>query len=78
MERQTVQQQLDYWMRLLPINSVWLSNKLTCKFVTVKGVYYDKNIGVVIVHYAREDAPGKVFQENAGAFFNYIVDHQVQ
>lgn len=78
MEQQTIQQQLDYWKRLLPIGSVWLTQQFTCRFVTIKGIYYDKNIGVVIVHYAREDAPGKVFKENAGAFFNYIVSQQVQ
>lgn len=78
MERQTMQQQLEYWMRLLPINSVWLTQQLTCRLVTVKGIYYDKNIGVVVVHYVREDSPGKIFQENAGAFFNYIVSQQVQ
>lgn len=43
-----------------------------------KGISYDKSIGVVVVHYAREDAPGKVFKEKAGAFFNYIVVRQVQ
>ena len=78
MERQTVQQQLDYWKRLLPIGSVWLTQQLTCRFVTIKGISYDKSIGVVIVHYAREDAPGKVFKEKAGAFFNYMVSQQVQ
>ena len=78
MERQTVQQQLDYWKRLLSIGSVWLTQQLTCRFVTIKGISYDKSIGVVIVHYAREDAPGKVFKEKAGAFFNYIVEYQVQ
>ena len=78
MERQTVQQQLDYWKRLLPIGSVWLTQQLTCRFVTIRGISYDKSIGVVIVHYAREDAPGKVFKEKAGAFFNYMVSQQVQ
>lgn len=78
MEQQTIQQQLDYWKRLLPTGSVWLTQQLTCRFVTVKGISYDKSIGVVVVHYAREDASGKVFKEKAGAFFNYIVSQQVQ
>lgn len=78
MERQTVQQQLDYWKRLLPIGSVWLTQQFTCGYATIKGISYDKSIGVVIVNYAREDAPGKVFKEKAGAFFNYIVEYQVQ
>lgn len=78
MERQTVQQQLDYWKRLLPIGSVWLTQQFTCRFVTIKGISYEKNIGVVIVHYAREDAPERIFKEKSGAFFNYIVEYQVQ
>lgn len=78
MERQTMQQQLEYWQRLLPVGSVWLTQQLTCRFVTVKGISYDKDIGVVVVHYAREDAPGAVFKENVGAFYNYIVEYQVQ
>lgn len=78
MEQQTIQQQLDYWKRLLPTGSVWLTQQLTCRLVTVRGISYDKNIGVVVVHYTREDSSGKIFQENAGAFFNYIVSQQVQ
>ena len=78
MERQSMQQQLEYWQRLLPVGSVWFAPQLTCRLVTIKGISYDKSIGVVVVHYAREDAPGKVFKEKAGAFFNYIVVHQVQ
>lgn len=78
MERQTIQQQVKHWQRLLPTGSVWFAPQLTCRYVTIKGISYDKSIGVVIVHYAREDAPGKVFKENAGAFFNYIVSQQVQ
>lgn len=78
MKQQTIQQRLEHWQRLLPTDSVWLTQQLTCRLVTVKGVFYDKTIGCVIVHYAREDAPGKIFQEKAGAFFNYIVSQQVQ
>lgn len=78
MERQTVQQQSDYWKRLLPIGSVWLTQQFTCRYVTIKGISYDKSIGVVIVNYAREDAPERIFKEKAGAFFNYIVSQQVQ
>ena len=78
MEQQTIQQQLDYWKRLLPTGSVWLTQQLTCRFVTVKGISYDKSIGVVIVNYAREDAPERIFKEKVGAFFNYIVEYQVQ
>ena len=78
MERQTMQKQLDYWQRLLPVGSVWLANQLSCRFVTVKGISYDKVTGYIIVQYTREDSPGKIFQEKAGAFYNYIVSHQVQ
>lgn len=78
MERQTMQQQLDYWKRLLPVGSVWLTNQLSCRFVTVKGISYDKVTGYLIVQYTREDAPNTVFKENVGAFYNYIVSHQVQ
>lgn len=78
MERQTMQQQLDYWQRLLPVGSVWLTQQLTCRFVTVKGISYDKVTGYLIVQYTREDAPNAIFKENVGAFFNYIVVHQVQ
>lgn len=78
MERQTIQQQVGHWQRLLPTGSVWFAPQLTCRYVTIKGISYDKSIGVVVVHYAREDAPGKVFKEKAGAFFNYIVSQQVQ
>ena len=78
MAKHTIKQQIRYWMKLLPTNSVWLTSQLTCKYVTVKGVYYDNNIDCVIVHYAREDAPGNIFQEKAGAFYNYIVDKKVK
>ena len=78
MEKQTIQQQIDYWLRLMPVGSVWLTQQLTCRLVTIRGISYDKSIGVVVVHYAREDTLGKVFKEKAGAFFNYIVVHQVQ
>ena len=78
MERQTMQQHLDYWQRLLPVGSVWLTNQLSCRFVTVKGISYDKVTGYLIVQYTREDAPNAVFKENVGAFYNYIVSHQVQ
>lgn len=73
-----MQQQLDYWKRLLPVGSVWLTNQLSCRFVTVKGISYDKVTGYLIVQYTREDAPNTVFKENVGAFYNYIVSHQVQ
>ena len=73
-----MQQQLDYWKRLLPVGSVWLTNQLSCRFVTVKGISYDKVTGYLIVQYIREDAPNTVFKENVGAFYNYIVSHQVQ
>lgn len=78
MERQTIQQQIDYWQRLLPVGSVWLTQQLTCRFVTVKGISHDRVTGYLIVQYTREDAPGAVYQEMVGAFYNYIVDHQVQ
>lgn len=78
MERQTMQQQLDYWKRLLPVGSVLLINQLSCRFVTVKGISYNKVTGYLIVQYTREDAPNTVFKENVGAFYNYIVSHQVQ
>lgn len=78
MKKQTIQQRLDYWQKLLPTGTVWFAPQLTCRFVTVKGISYDKNLGVVIVHYARKDAPGKIFQEKAGAFYNYIVDKKVK
>lgn len=78
MERQTMQQQLDYWQRLLPVGSVWLTQQLTCRFVTVKGISYDRVTGYLMVQYTREDAPDAVFQEMVGAFYNYIVSQQVQ
>lgn len=78
MERQTMQQQLDYWQRLLPVGSVWLTQQLTCRFVTVKGISYDRVTGYLMVQYTREDAPDAVFKENVGAFYNYIVSQQVQ
>ena len=59
MEKQTIQQQIDYWLRLMPVGSVWLTQQLTCRLVTVRGISYDKSIGVVVVHYAREDAQEK-------------------
>lgn len=78
MERQTMQQQLDYWQGLLPVGSVWLTQQLSCRFVTVKGISYDRVTGYLIVQYTREDAPNSVFKENVGAFYNYIVEYQVQ
>lgn len=78
MERQTMQQQLDYWQRLLPVGSVWLTQQLTCRFVIVKGISYDRVTGYLMVQYTREDAPDAVFKENVGAFYNYIVSQQVQ
>ena len=78
MERQIMQQPLDYWKRLLPVGSVWLTGQLSCRFVTVKGISYDKVTGYLIVQYTREDAPNTVFKENVGAFYNYIVEYQVQ
>lgn len=78
MERQTMQQQLDYWRGLLPVGSVWFAPQLTCRFVTIKGISYDRVTGYLMVHYIREDAPDAVFQEKVGAFYNYIVVCQVQ
>ena len=78
MERQTMQQQLDYWQRLLPVGSVWLTQQLSCRFVTVKSISYDRVTGYLIVQYTREDAPNAVYKENVGAFYNYIVEYQVQ
>ena len=78
MERQTMQQQLDYWQRLLPVGSVWLTQQLTCRYVTIKGISYDRVTGYLMVQYTREDAPDAVFKENVGAFYNYIVEYQVQ
>lgn len=78
MERQTMQQKLDYGKRLLPIGSVWLTNQLSCRFVTVKTVFYDLVTGYLLVEYTREDAPKEVFHEKAGAFYNYIVDKKVK
>lgn len=78
MERQTMQKRLEYWQRLLPVGSVWLTSQLSCRFVTVKGISYDKVTGYLIVQYTREDAPNTVFKENVGAFYNYIVEYQVQ
>lgn len=78
MERQTMQQQLDYWRRLLPVGSVWFALQLTCRFVTIKGISYDRVTGYLTVQYTREDAPNSVFQEMVGAFYNYIVSHQAQ
>ena len=73
-----MQQQLEYWQRLLPVGSVWFSPQLTCRYVTIKGISYDRVTGYLIVQYTREDAPGSVFKENVGAFYNYIVEYQVQ
>lgn len=78
MERQTMQQQLEYWQRLLPVGSVWFAPQLTCRFVTVKGISYDRVTGYLMVQYTREDAPDAVFKEIVGAFYNYIVEYQVQ
>lgn len=78
MERQTMQQKLEYWQRLLPVGSVWFAPQLTCRFVTVKGISYDRVTGYLMVQYTREDAPGAVYQEMVGAFYNYIVSKQVK
>lgn len=78
MKRQTMQQQLDYWQRLLPVGSVWLTQQLTCRFVSVKAVFYDLVTGYLLVEYTREDAPKEVFHEKVSSFYNYIVSHQVQ
>lgn len=78
MERQTIQQQVEHWQRLLPTGSVWLTQQLTCRFVTVKNVSYDPVTGYLIVQYAREDAPDAVYKEMVGAFYNYIVSKQVK
>ena len=48
------------------------------RYVTIQGMSYDNNIGVVMVHYTGKDAPGKVYQEKAGAFYNYFVERRVQ
>ena len=78
MERQTMQQKLEYWQGLLPTGSVWFAPQLTCRYVTIKGISYDRVTGYLIVQYTREDAPDAVFKENVGAFYNYIVEYQVQ
>ena len=78
MERQTMQQQLEYWQGLLPVGSVWFAPQLTCRFVTVKGISYDRVTGYLMVHYTRKDAPNSVFQEKVGAFYNYIVSKQIR
>lgn len=78
MEQQTMQQKLDYWRGLLPVGSVWLTQQLTCRFVTIKGISYDRVTGYLMVQYTREDAPNSVFKENVGAFYNYIVSKQVK
>ena len=78
MSNQTIKEQLDYWRRLLPVGSVWLTQQLTCRFVTVKGVNYNTFTNCLVVQYTKEDAPEAVYQEMVGAFYNYIVDHQVQ
>ena len=78
MERQTMQQKLEYWQGLLPVGSVWFAPQLTCRYVTIKGISYDRVTGYLIVQYTREDAPGAVYKENVGAFYNYIVEYQVQ
>ena len=78
MERQTMQQKLEYWQRLLPVGSVWFAPQLTCQYVTVKSISCDRVTGYLIVQYTREDAPNAVFKENVDAFYNYIVEYQVQ
>lgn len=78
MERQTMQQKLEYWQGLLPVGSVWFAPQLTCRYVTIKGISYDRVTGYLIVQYTREDTPGAVYKENVGAFYNYIVEYQVQ
>ena len=78
MEQQTIQQQIDYWLRYMPIGSVWFSPQLIFRYVTIQGMSYDNNIGVVMVHYTGKDSPGKVYQEKAGAFYNYFIERRVQ
>ena len=78
MEKQTIQEQLDHWRRLLPEGSVWLTQQLSCRFVTVKGVHYSLFPNCIMVQYTREDAPDTVYQEMVGAFYNYIVSEQVR
>lgn len=78
MERQTMQQKLEYWQRLLPVGSVWFAPQLTCRYVAIKGISYDRVTGYLIVQYTREDAPNTVYKENVGDFYNYIVEYQVQ
>ena len=78
MERQTMKQQIDYWLGLLPVGSVWFAPQLTCRYVTIKGISYDRVTGYLMVQYTREDAPNSIFKENVGAFYNYIVEYQVQ
>lgn len=78
MERQTMQQQLEYWQGLLPLGSVWFAPQLTCRYVTIKGISYDRVTGYLIVQYTREDEPDAVFKESVGAFYNYIVEYRVQ
>lgn len=73
-----MQQKLEYWQGLLPTGSVWLTQQLTCRFVTVKNVSYDSVTGYLIVQYAREDSPDAVYKEMVGAFYNYIVSKQVK
>lgn len=77
-QHQTIQQQLDYWKRLLPVGSVWLTQKLSCKFVTIKSLSYDRATGYLMVQYTGEETPNAVFEEIVGAFYNHIVDYQVQ
>lgn len=77
MKQQTIQQ-LDYWKRLLPAGSVWLTQQLTCRLVTVKDVFFDLVTGYLLVQYTREDAPNEVFYEKAGAFYNYILDKKIK
>ena len=78
MERQTIQQQLDYWKRLLPTSSVWLTPQLTCRLVTVKDVFYDLVTGYLLVQYTKEGEPNEVFYEKVDAFYNYIVDKKIK
>ena len=78
MSNQTIQEQLDYWRKLLPVGSVWLTQQLTCKFVTVKGIRFNIFANCLVVQYARDDAPNTVYQEMVGAFYNYIVSKQIK
>lgn len=78
MSNQTIKEQLDYWRRLLPVGSVWLTQQLTCRFVTVKGIRFNIFTNCLVVQYTRDDAPNTVYQEMVGAFYNYIVSKQIK